>query len=103
MVKIEDITPGQSYACKFKVRTMLDSYGRIPGLSDTPLRGEGEYESLGVLMARDMDQRLVQLKDEKSGKEFVVSFDDIWDVDDVDWVEPLESEDGTEDDETTSS
>ena len=54
-------------------------------------------------MARDMDQRLVQLKDEKSGKEFVVSFDDIWDVDDVDWVEPLESEDGTEDDETTST
>jgi len=87
MMKIEDITPGKSYACKFKVETMLDTYGRVPGLSDTPLKGVGMYESLGVLIQRDTDQRLVKLKDEKSSKEFVVSFDDIWDVDEVEWQE----------------
>jgi len=103
MIKIEDIEPGKSYAAKFKVETMLDTYGRIPGLSDTPLKGVGVYEGLGVLLARDTDQRLVELQDEKSKKKFVVSFDDIWDVDTIDWVEPLESQDGTEKSEQASS
>jgi hypothetical protein len=103
MIKIEDIKPGNSYAAKFKVETMLDTYGRIPGLSDTPLAGVGIYEGLGVLLARDVDKRLVELQDEKSRKKFVVSYDDIWDVDDVDWVEPLESQDGTETSEQASS
>ena len=90
MIAIEDITPGNSYACKFKVRTMLDTLGRpAPNLSDTPLAGEGNYEGIGVLMQRDSDQRLVKLQDEKSKKEFVVSFDDIWDIDTIEWEEPL--------------
>lgn len=88
MIDILDITPGKSYACKFKVETMLDIHGRpAPNLSDTPLAGPGEYEGLGVLMQRDLDSRLVRLQDEKSGKEFVCSFDDIWDVDEVEWTE----------------
>lgn len=103
MIKIEDIKPGNSYAAKFKVETMLDTFGRIPGLSDTPLAGVGVYEGLGVLLARDTDQRLVELQDEKSKKKFVVSFDDIWDVDTIDWVEPLENQDGTETSEQASS
>jgi hypothetical protein len=87
MIDIRDITPGESYACKFRVETMLDTLGRPPGLSDTPLKGVGTYEGLGVLIARDLEQQLVKLKDEKSAKEFVVPFDDIWDIDTVDWVE----------------
>jgi hypothetical protein len=72
---------------------MLDAMGRpAPNLSDVPLKGPGIYESLGVLMQRDMDQRLVKLQDEKSGKEFVCSFDDIWDVDEVEWEDPLVNE-----------
>jgi hypothetical protein len=82
---------------------MLDTYGRIPGLSDTPLKGVGVYEGIGILLARDTEKRLVELQDEKSKKKFVVSFDDIWDVDDIDWVEPLESQDGTETSEQASS
>ena len=67
---------------------MLDNLGRpAPNLSDQPLAGEGNYQGLGVLMARDLNTRLVKLQDEKSKKEFVVSFDDIWDIDTVDWVE----------------
>ena len=87
MIAIEDVTPGQSYACKFRVETMLDEFGRIPGLSDTPLKGVGTYEGLGVLVSRDMNTRLVELEDEKSKKKFVVSFDDIWDIDTVEWVD----------------
>jgi hypothetical protein len=87
MIDIKDITPGESYACKFRVETMLDELGRPPGLSDTPLAGVQMYEGLGVLIARDVEQELVKLKDEKSSKEFVVPFKDIWDIDTVDWVE----------------
>ena len=104
MIKIENIVPGKSYAAKFKVQTMLDTLDRpAPNLSDEPLKGVGEYQSLGILIARDMDKRLVELKDEKTGKQFVVGFDDIWDVDDVVWEEPLESEDGKKTSEQTAS
>lgn len=93
MIDIKDIVPGNSYACKFKVETMLDTMGRpAPNLSDVPLKGPGMYESIGVLMQRDMDQRLVKLKDDKSSKEFVVSFDNIWDIDEVEWIDPLVNE-----------
>lgn len=88
-ISIEDITPGESYACKFRVETMLDTMGRpAPNLSDVPLKGVGVYEGIGVLMQRDTEQRLVKLQDEKSKREFVVSFDDIWDIDTVEWHEP---------------
>ena len=90
MIKIEDITPGESYACRFRVETMLDTLGRpAPNLSDVPLKGPGVYEGIGILMQRDTEQRLVKLQDEKSSKEFVVSFDDIWDIDSIEWTEPL--------------
>ena len=87
MIKIEDVKPGESYACKFRVETILDTFGRVPGLSDTPLKGVDTYEGLGVLVARDMKSRLVELEDEKSKKKFVVPFDDIWDIDTVEWVD----------------
>lgn len=88
-MKIEDIEVGKSYACKFKTETMVDTYGRIPGLSDTPLAGVKMYEGLGILVQRDTEKRLVKVQDEKSSKHFVVSFDDIWDVDEVEWTDPL--------------
>jgi hypothetical protein len=72
------------------VKTMLDELGRpAPNLTDIPLDGVGIYEGIGILMTRDTEQRLVKLKDEKSSNEFVVSYDDIWDVDTVDWTNAL--------------
>jgi len=86
-MNIEDITPGKSYGCKFKVTTMLDTFGRpAPNLSDVPLKGPGEYEGFGILQKRDLESRLVELYDEKSKKIFRVSFDDIWDIDDIEYV-----------------
>lgn len=88
---ITEITPGNSYACKFRVETLVDTFGRpAPNLSDVPIKGTAIYEGIGILMQRDTDAELVKLKDEKSGREFVVPFADIWDVDTVDWVDPLD-------------
>lgn len=86
----DDIPVGESYACRFRVTTMLDTLGRpAPNLSDTPLKGPGEYESLGIITTRDKETRLLRLEDTKSRKTFVVSYDDVWDIDTVDWQEPL--------------
>lgn len=88
MIDIRDITPGESYACKFRVETMLDTLGRpAPNLSDQPLSGVKLYEGTGLLRQRDVEQRLVVVYDQASKRDFVVSFDDIWDVDTVEWQE----------------
>lgn len=84
MIDIRDITPGESYGCKFRVETMLDTFGRpAPNLSDVPLKGPGIYESFGFLKQRDTEQELVIVVDEKSNREFVVGFADLWDIDTV--------------------
>ena len=87
MIDITEIEVGKSYACKFKVEHILDEFGRIPGLSDVPLQGLGWYEGTGILQVRDSEGKRVQLKDEKSGKEFVVPFSQIWDIDVAEYVE----------------
>jgi hypothetical protein len=88
MIKIEDVTPGKSYGCKFKVTTMLDIMGRpAPNLSDVPLAGPGEYEGFGLIKVRDLNSRQVLVIDEESKKEFTISFDAIWDIDDVEYVD----------------
>jgi len=91
-MKIQDIEVGKSYACKFRVKTMLDTYGRVPGLSDTPLKGVGLYESIGVIEIRDTEKEMVQVVDEKSSKKFVVPYADIWDIDEAEFVSPLETD-----------
>jgi len=90
---IKEITVGKSYACKFKVRTLLDDLGRpAPNLSDQPIAGEGNYESIGVIEIRDMEKEMVQVVDEKTSKKFVVPFSDIWDIDEAEFVSPLETD-----------
>jgi len=88
MIDIKDVIPGKSYACKFRVETMLDTFDRPPGLSDTPLKGTGTYEGFGVIMTRDLEQGFVKIRDEESLYHFVVPISDIWDIDTIDWVEP---------------
>jgi|TARA_B100001094_G_C18099737_1_gene755061 hypothetical protein len=91
MIDILDIKEGESYACKFKVEVMLDMNDKPhPNLSDTPLKGPGVYEGLGIINVRDTKSQLVELQDEKSKKTFVVPFSDIWDIDTVDWVDDTE-------------
>ena len=95
MLTIETIEPGKSYAAKFKVDNMpMDEYGRVGGpysLADLPVVKTGTYEGLGILIQRDSEKKLVKLQDEKSGKEFIVPFKDLWDVDEVEWKDPLET------------
>lgn len=87
---IEDIQVGGSYACRFRATCMLDELGRpAPNLSDVPLAGPGDYESVGVIKIRDSEQRLVELECTRTQRTFVVPWEDCWDIDVVEWQEPL--------------
>jgi hypothetical protein len=89
VIDIRDITPGDAYACKFRVETMLDELGRpAPNLSDVPLKGPGVYESFGFLKQRDTLKELVIIVDEATKREFVAKFEDLWDIDTVELEQP---------------
>ena len=86
MINIEDIDPGNSYACKFKVEHMLDQHGELSN-GEGSVFELGTYEGFGLINTRDCDNRLLEVTDRTSGKTFVVSWDDAWAVDRVEWVE----------------
>ena len=90
-MQIKDIPAGTSWACKFRTTTFLDSNGEPVA---TPLNLQlgqahpgtpGEYTSLGIIQTRDTEQQLVQLLDTRTNREFVVSWDNCWDLDTVEW------------------
>jgi hypothetical protein len=90
---IENITAGESWACKFKVKTFLTEDGKIfdtRSLSvGEPVKGAspGEYTSIGVITKRDPERRLVELQDiEQDYRTWIVSWDDCWDIDVVEWT-----------------
>lgn len=86
MIDIMNVQAGTSYACKFKATIMVDTEGDLaPNTNGTDIAGTQEYTGIGVIKVRDVEQRLVQLEDTASGLEFVVTFDDIWDIDTVEW------------------
>lgn len=91
MIDIKEITVGKSYGCKFRVKNIpLDSFGRPGGLlslADLPIAKYGDYEGFGFLKQRDTEQELVVVVDEKTDREFVCEYADIWDVDEVELVE----------------
>lgn len=89
---IKDIPAGESWACRFKTTTFLDSNG-APVEANSLQLGQahpgvpGVYEGIGVIQVRDLENNRVQLQDVESLKQFTVAFEDCWDVDTIEWVE----------------
>ena len=91
-MNIQDIEVGKSYACRFRATVMLDVAGNpAPNYEGLELAGPADYEGLGVIRIRDVEQRLVELEDVETKRIFVVPWEDCWDVDTVEWVEPKAS------------
>jgi len=90
LYNITEIEAGKSYACKFKIHTVLDEKWRpaIPNSTSAPST-VGSYESVGVIVKRDVDAQIVELLDTKRGLQaHRVPFENIWDVDTVEWIDP---------------
>jgi hypothetical protein len=91
-MQIRDIEAGNSYACKFKVKTFVDSQGNPVDTRNLQV-GEkvaglpGEYTGFGVIQVRDVDNRLVEVWDTELEREWTVGWEDCWDVDTVEWTD----------------
>jgi len=82
---ITEISAGSSYACRFRLNTVLDEKGYPASPSSPPVR-YGSFESLGIIIKRDKEAELVELLDQHSNSTYVIPFSDIWDVDTIEWV-----------------
>lgn len=89
---IHNITAGESWACRFRTTTFLDANGAPVKVSNLQLGQAhpgkpGLYESIGIIQVRDTAQGVVQLEDTQSHQQFVVDFEDCWDIDRIEWQE----------------
>lgn len=84
-MKPEDLEPGKSYACKFRVRTYLTDNNTPLDTSSIPEDPSkwllGEWESWGLIARRDSQARLLEVNDENCTRTWTLSYDDVWDID----------------------
>jgi hypothetical protein len=87
-IEIEDMVSGQSYACHFRIRTMLDKSG-LPaqGSIGESFPGPGEYEGFGLIKTRDIENRRLIVIDLDTRREFTVGFEQVWGVDEVEFTD----------------
>lgn len=79
----EDITPGETWACKYKTVRMLDDNGK-PVVNQRPgdtAAGPGEWTSLGVIVTRDREARRLEVRDLHDATTHVIDYGDAWDID----------------------
>ena len=92
-MQMQDITPGESWGCKFKVRTFIDDEGRPVSTRNVPIGGKvpgkpGWWESVGSIAVRDAKTRMVEIVDHQvQDRKWTVSWDDCWDIDRVEYVQ----------------
>lgn len=92
-MQIEDITTGESWGCKFKVRTFIDEQGQPVNTKNIPLGGKvpgnpGWYESVGSIALRDAKNKLVEVIDHQlPDRKWTVNWADCWDIDRVEYSE----------------
>lgn len=84
MIEIADVKAGNRYTCSFTAEEVpLDEFGRPGGtksLADLPVVRLGEYTGTGELVARDLQQELVEVLDDKTNRKFVVQFANLKDI-----------------------
>jgi len=91
-MNIQDIPAGESWACRFRTTTFLDSQGKPVAAKNLQLGQPhpgtpGEYTSIGVIQVRDLENSRVQLQCVETLEQFTVNFEDCWDCDTIEWTE----------------
>lgn len=83
-IEIKDIKAGMSYACHFEAYTMLTVNGKpARGQIGESFPGPGTYEGFGLITKRDLKQEKLLITDIETRCEFVVSFDNVWGIDEA--------------------
>ena len=92
-MKIENIKAGESWGCRFRVRTFVDDEGKPVDttniqIGDTVPGKPGDYEGFGVIAKRDNEKQLVEIIDQDmEDKTWVVHWNDCWAVDRVEFAD----------------
>lgn len=87
-----EIKAGQSYGCKFRVQTFIDENGKPystrhlqPGDAVSEAK-PGEYTGFGAISKRDIERKLLEIVDlDNPGFTWTVSWNDVWDIDTIEW------------------
>lgn len=98
----EQIEPGKSYACHFRVHTFVDQDHKL--VDTRSLRpGEtvqgatpGYYTGFGFIQKRDVAKRLFEILDSAHDRTWVVEWDNTWDIDSVEYSSPEEDHHASE-------
>lgn len=79
----EDITPGETWACKYRTTRMLDAEGTpVVNLRvGESAAGPGLHESVGVILVRDRENRRLEVRDLQDSTTHVIDYGDAWDID----------------------
>tara|TARA_B110000503_G_C7088927_1_gene388538 strand:- start:588 stop:866 length:279 start_codon:yes stop_codon:yes gene_type:complete len=88
---MKDIPAGESWACRFKTTTFLDTEGKPIeaynlALGQAHPGKPGTYQGVGVIQVRDLENKRVQLQCVDTLKQFTVDFADCWDIDTIEWT-----------------
>jgi hypothetical protein len=84
-----DITAGESWACRYRVEKMLDKDGNpVKNLQiGETAAGPGYVEGIAVIMKRDAERELLELQDTETQKTYIVPYIDVWDIDKAVYVD----------------
>lgn len=81
----ETISAGKSYACLYTTQIGLDRDNQIPD-DRSEITHYQPLTGFAIINKRDPKQRLLTVVDVNLALEIVVSYDDVWDIDDVEVV-----------------
>lgn len=90
---IEDCTAGESWGCHFRMHTFVNKEGKPINTTNLaigqPVKNAtpGIYEGFGVIQKRDVEKRLVEIWDTELKRTWIVSWNDCWNIDRVEWQE----------------
>jgi hypothetical protein len=79
----DDITAGEHWACMYRTTRMLGEDNR-PAVNlriGETARGPATWDSLGVIVVRDSENKRLEVVDVYDRTRHVVSYDDVWDID----------------------
>lgn len=84
-MKPEQLEPGKSYACKFRIKTYVNEQGEPMEIADLPqephLLKTGVWVSWGVIARRDTANRLLEVEDQQTERTWILNWDEVWDID----------------------
>lgn len=87
-MQISDIEPGKSYACYFRTAELVDADGKsILDPQGQTAAKMMQRDLFGVIKTRDLQQQLVEIVEQETGKTYVVGWEDCWGIDQVEWHE----------------